>query len=75
MEYGETDSRNGWYEYKRLVLKQLEDLTTKSDEIQKKLDSLRNEFTIVKVKMSMIGFGVALSTTVLIELITKFLIK
>jgi hypothetical protein len=59
----EEHDNNGWGEYKRRVLFQLEELTKKSDNIEHKLDELRIDMTMLKTKVwaySIIG-GFAIS--------------
>jgi len=52
------ETGNGWNEYKRLVLKQLEDLTNKTESVENKIDLLRTDVTILKVKAGIYG-GIA----------------
>jgi len=52
------ETYNGWNEYKRLVLKQLEDLTHRAESMEGKIDSLKIDVTVLKVKAGIYG-GIA----------------
>ena len=65
---------NGWSEYKKLVLKQLEMLDAKTDRIEAKLDKISTKVTVIETKAymwsaiialvagSLISVGIALIT-------------
>jgi NADH:ubiquinone oxidoreductase subunit F (NADH-binding) len=50
--------QNGWGEYKRLVLKELEDLNDNYTGLNKKIDDMKEDIIILKVKSGLFG-GIA----------------
>ena len=67
---------NGWSEYKKLVLKQLEMLDAKTDRIETKLDKINTKVTILETKAWMWGAMAGLAITFVIQvLLTIFKLK
>ena len=59
---------NGWNEYKRLVLKQLEDLTDGQRRIEDKQDCLKNDLTILKTKVGLYAGLIGLGGGVVVQI-------
>jgi len=66
------ETSNGWNEYKRLVLSQLDGLTKKSDQIESKLDKLNNKVTILETKAVMYGAIAGFVITAIVQLVFVF---
>uniref|UniRef100_A0A6M3XPC4 Uncharacterized protein n=1 Tax=viral metagenome TaxID=1070528 RepID=A0A6M3XPC4_9ZZZZ len=64
---------NGWNEYKRLVIKQLEDMTVEIKLINQKLDNLKTDFTIMKTKLTIIGVVAASIVSIVFQIVMNFL--
>ena len=64
---------NGWNEYKRLVIKQLEDLTVEVKLVNQKLDNLKTDFTIMKTKLTIIGIAAASIVSIVFQIVINFL--
>jgi hypothetical protein len=60
---------NGWMEYKNRVIFQLDQLGTKTDSIEKKLDALREDVVVLKVKASLYGAAAAFIVTVIVQVL------
>ena len=65
----EEHDNNGWAEYKRRVLYQLEELTRKSDAIEKKLDDLKTDVVVLKTKAVMYSAVTCFILTAIIQFI------
>jgi hypothetical protein len=67
------EGMNGWNEYKQRVLFQLDELSSLSKEMNKKLDDLKTEVTILKVKSAMYGSIAGVVVSFIVALAVKFL--
>jgi len=65
------ESGNGFIEYKQLILTQLNDLKEICKETDKKLDKLREEVTVLKVKTSIYSAAIAFVVTTAITFLVK----
>jgi len=64
---------NGWNEYKKLVLKQLDGLDAKTSRIEEKLDKLNTKVTILETKAVMWGALAALVVTILVQITISYI--
>jgi len=70
-----SETVNGWNEYKRLVLQQLEDLNKKYERIDEKIGTISNKVTILETKSTLLGAAGGLIIVILIEFIKQFIIR
>ena len=66
---GDMSDTNGWPEYKRQVLFQLDELTAVAKEIKKEVDALRQDVTILKVKAGLYGAAAGIIVAVISQII------
>jgi hypothetical protein len=66
------DENNGWAEYKRLVLKQLEDLTHEIEKLNERVDTLITDVVILKTKAWLFGVLGGVAVTTIFQLLLKF---
>jgi len=66
---GAMSDTNGWPEYKRQVLFQLDELTAVAKEIKKEVDALRQDVTILKVKAGLYGAAAGIIVAVISQII------
>ena len=66
---GDMSDTNGWSEYKRQVLFQLDELTAVAKEIKKEVDALRQDVTILKVKAGLYGAAAGIIVAVISQII------
>lgn len=67
-------SDESWREYRKLILKQLEDLTDAVKETQEEVSSMRSEISMLKVKSGVwgaLGAAVPILIAMVIWLLTK----
>ena len=69
----DSPNANGWDEYKRLVMNELEDLGSKFDKMQEDITTMREEVASLKVKSGIWGAIAGLIPTVI--LLVYFLAK
>jgi hypothetical protein len=66
---------NGWAEYKRQVLFQLEELNKVAKELNDKIDSLKEDVIILKVKAGFYGAVGGVVVSIIISLIMHLLTR
>lgn len=64
-----------WAEYQRLVFFQLETLTDAVNELNKKVEGIKEDLTILKVKASLIGGLAGMVVGIIATIITHFALK
>jgi len=64
-----TDFENGWHEWSKYVLKELERLDTNDKEIIKKLGDVADQVLILKIKSSIYGGIAGFIIAILVQLI------
>jgi hypothetical protein len=69
------ESPNGWTEWSRYVLKELERLNDCYEKQSTKLDDLKTSITTMKVQMGFIGGIAGLIASVVMSLILKSIFK
>jgi hypothetical protein len=69
MEDNDMTEGNGWDEYKRLVVHELERCNKRLDKIDKRLHNMEQRLTIVYTKVYMAAFFVSAGITGLIQYI------
>jgi hypothetical protein len=70
-----TENLNGWNEWSRYVLKELERLNECYDKQTTKLDDLKTSNTTMKVQMGFIGGVSGLVVSAIISLLIKYMVK
>lgn len=63
------DSDNGWVEYRKLVLSELERLNTSVEGLRDDLNNIRNDITALKIKAGFWGLVGATPVAVVIALL------
>ena len=66
---------NGWREYKQRVLYQLDELQSLCNSINEKVDRMKEDVIVLKVKAGLIGGVTGIITSALITLLFKLLTK
>jgi len=61
---------NGWNEWSRFVLKELERLNRCYESVDKKLDKMNEQLVLMRVKTAGIGAAVSLIVTIVTILVT-----
>ena len=64
---------NGWVEYKRLVLKQLEDLTEEIKSLNMKVEKITTDIAVLKTKMALYGGVAGLVVSFIVSLVLNML--
>lgn len=67
------ENNNGWAEYKRRVLYQLDELTKSNESIEKKLDDLKTDVIILKTKAVLYGAIAGLAVTIVVQVVLQFI--
>jgi hypothetical protein len=70
-----TDSRNGWSEWSKYVLKELERLNSCYHDLDQKVDKINDKMNMVQIKVAGIGAVASVITTIVILLLTNILGK
>lgn len=66
-----SEETNGWVEYKRRVLYQLEELTKSTEAIETKLDKMREEVVVLKTQAVIYSVVGGFIITIVMNLILK----
>ena len=67
------DNVNGWPENKKLVEWQLVTLTNKVDKIDEKIDEIKNDVTMLKVKSWIFGLAGGVIVTAVLQIVIRLL--
>ena len=67
------DNINGWPENKKLVEWQLVTLTNKVDKIDTKIDEIKNDVTMLKVKSWIFGLAGGVIVTAVLQIVIRLL--
>jgi len=64
-----------WIEYKRLVIKSLDDLQGGLADVQKELGDLKTQQTVIKTQAALIATGIGFLFTIIAGIVVEFLIR
>ncbi len=66
-----SDESNGWNEYKRLVVSELDRLDESINKLSGKIDAMREDMVSLKVKMAMIGAAAGVVVSAIVSIFIK----